>query len=113
MKGDKIMMTKGINTRQLINYAKENGYDSVKFSLKRNGEHVVTGRFLDAYYEFVQFPIIGEGFVVLNDIEDQIGYDITFDVLSDEEFKTWASLDFILRGKQIPKKYLEVQDDPR
>lgn len=110
MKGDKNMMTKGINTRQLINYAKENGYDSVKFSLKRNGEHVATGKFLDAYYEFVQLPIIGDGFVRLGDLEEQMGYDITFDVLSDEEFKTWASLDFILRGKQIPKEYLEVQE---
>lgn len=110
MKGDKIMMTKGINTRQLIAYAKENGFNSVKFSLKKNGQHTIAGKFLDAYYEFVQIPLLGNGFVRMDQLEEQLGYDITFDVLTDNEFTTAVTLDFLLRGKEIPKEYMEVQD---
>lgn len=105
------VQTKGINTRQLIAYAKENGFNSVKFSLKKNGQHTIAGKFLDAYYELVQLPIIGDGFVRLGDLEEQIGYDITFDVLDEEAFKTCVRLDFLLRGKNIPKEYQYESED--
>ena len=48
---------KGIGTRQLIKYAKDNGYNSVKFTMDHAGKHLCTGSFLDAYYEFVQIPV--------------------------------------------------------
>ena len=103
------MNTKNMNSRQLLKYAEENGYDSVMFSIKKNGTHIMTGKFLDAYYEFVQIPILGSGFVRISDMEEHIGYDITFDVLDEEAFKTGVRLDFLLRGQNIPKEY-EVQE---
>ena len=99
------MNTKNLNSRQLLKYAEENGYDSVMFSVKKNGTHTVTGKFLDAYYEFVQIPLLGNGFVRIGDLEERMGYDITFDVLDEEAFKTGVRLDFLLRGKNIPKEY--------
>lgn len=109
MEGLQNVQTKGINTRQLIAYAKENGFNSVKFSLKKNGQHTIAGKFLDAYYEFVQIPLLGNGFVRMDQLEGQLGYDITFDVLTDKEFTTAVTLDFLLRGKEIPKEYMEAQ----
>ena len=103
------MNTKNMNSRQLLKYAKENGYDSVMFSVKKNGTHTVTGKFLDAYYEFVQIPLLGNGFVRMDQLEGQLGYDITFDVLTDKEFTTAVTLDFLLRGKEIPKEYMDAQ----
>ena len=37
------MNTKNINSRQLLKYAEENGYDSVMFSVKKNGTHCRKG----------------------------------------------------------------------
>ena len=105
------MSTKNMSSRQLLKYAKENGHDSVMFSVKKNGTHTVTGKFLDAWYEFVRIPVLGNGFTRISDLEEQLGYDITFDVLTEEEFKNGVRLDFLLRGQNIPKEYLWSNDD--
>jgi hypothetical protein len=94
-----------MNTRQIIDYAKKNGYDSVKFSLRRGGSHLVAGSFLDAYFEFVQIPFLGDGFVMLSQLEQELGYGIEFAVLTDEEYKATVRLDFLLRGKPLPEKF--------
>lgn len=82
-----------MNTRQIIEYAEDNGYNSVKFRLHKNGRTLAVGEFLDAYYEFVKIPLIGDGFVQIRDLEQQLGYDIEFDVISDKEYE---SLNFVL-----------------
>lgn len=99
-------------TRQIINYAKENGFNSVKFSIKRDGNHLVAGKFIDAYFEFVEIPLLGYGFVTIKQLEDELGYDIEFEVLDEEKYKTMVRLDFLLRGKPLPEKFaLEESED--
>ena len=100
-----------MNTRQIINYAKENGYNSVKFSIKRDGNHLVAGKFLDAYFEFVEIPLLGDGFVTIEQLEEQLGYGIEFEVLDEENYKTMVRLDFLLRGKPIPEKFAFESED--
>ena len=95
-----------MNARQIIAYAKENGYNSVKFSLKRSGNHLVAGEFLDAYFEFVKIPLLGDGFVTISQLEEQLGYDIEFDVLdSEERYMALVRIDFLLRGQPLPEKF--------
>ena len=92
-------LPKGLNVRQLIEYAKENGFDSVKF-IGHSGKGSVVGEFLDAYYEFVKIPAIGYGFVMMKQIEEALGYDILFDVLDEKTYKLGVNLDCILWGKE-------------
>ena len=99
------MENKNLNVRQILEYAKENGFDSVMFSLKKDGSHFVAGKFLDAYFEFVQIPFLGDGFVTMSDLEKNFGHDIFFDVLDEEGFLTVVRFDFLLRGKELPEKY--------
>ena len=47
-----------MKTREIIDYAEENGFNSVKFVLKRGEQRLAAGKFLDAYFEFVQIPIL-------------------------------------------------------
>lgn len=94
-------LPKGINTRQLLEYAKDNGFNSVKF-LGKNEKASFVGQFLDAYFEFVKIPALGNGFITIGQIENEIGYDIIFDVLDGEEYRSLVKLDFILRGKTPP-----------
>lgn len=99
------MNNKNLNTRQMLEYAKDNGFNTVMFSVRKNGNHFITGKFLDAYFEFVEIPFLGDGFVTVSDLEKQFGYDISFDVLDEDEFVTAVRLDFLLRGKELPGKY--------
>ena len=110
MKEESTIIGKNINARQLLEYAKDNGYDSVMFELKDNEKHIAVGKFLDAYYEFIQIPIIGDGFIRLSDLEKSFGHDITFDVITKVAFTTGVRLDFMLRGKPIPEKYSFEED---
>lgn len=92
-----------MTTRELLNYAEHNGYNSVMFAVKKDGKHVVTGKFLDAYYEFIQIPVMGDGFVRISALEQQLGYDISFDIINSEtEFYEGIFLDYIIRGKVVP-----------
>ena len=93
-------LPKGLNVRQLIEYAKENGFNSVKF-IGHSEKGSVVGEFLDAYYEFVKIPAIGkDGFVMMKQIEEVLGYDILFDVLDEDGYKLGVNLDCIFRGKE-------------
>ncbi|MEE1138225.1 MAG: hypothetical protein U0M02_07080 [Acutalibacteraceae bacterium] len=101
-----------MKTREIINYAQENGFNSVKFVLKKGEQKLATGKFLDAYFEFVQIPILGDGFVTISQLEQELGYDIEFEVLTDEEYIAHGRLDFLLRGKEFPKEFAFEQDHP-
>ena len=94
-----------MNTRQIITYAKENGFNSVKFSIRKNGNHLVAGKFLDAYFEFVEIPLLGDGFITIGQLENDLGYDIEFNVLTDDEFEATVRLDFLLRAKTVLEKF--------
>ena len=94
-----------MNTRQIIAYAKENGFNTVKFSIRKNGNHLVAGKFLDAYFEFVEIPLLGEGFVTISQLENDLGYDIEFEVLDEGKYKNIVRFDFILRGQPLPKRF--------
>jgi hypothetical protein len=100
-----------MNTRQIITYARKNGFNSVKFSIKRNGNHFVAGEFLDAYFEFVKIPLLGDGFVTIGQLEAELGHDLEFEVIDEEKYKNWVRLDFLLRGKPLPEKFAFESED--
>ena len=92
-----------MNVRQIIKYAEDNGYDSVMFAVKNNEDRqICVGKFLDAYYEFVNIPVLGDGFVRISTLEDQLGYDIQFEVIEEQRYFSGALLDFVMRGKDVP-----------
>jgi hypothetical protein len=98
-----------MNTRQILKYAKDNGFDSVMFCVKNgSGTHICVGKFLDAYYEFVTIPFLGDGFVRISTLEEQLGYDIQFEEIDKKTYSSGVFLDFVLRGKDVPKS---VSDD--
>ena len=100
------MNKEGMTARELIKYAKDNDcYNSLKFVCRKDGALLFVGEFLDAYYEFIKIPVVGEGIVRLSDIEEKIGYGLLFDELDEEQFLTYVRMDYILHGKQIPEKY--------
>ena len=105
------MENKNLNVRQILEYAKENGFNSVMFSLKKDGRHLVAGKFIDAYFEFVQIPFLGDRFVTMSDLEKNFGRDISFDVLDEEGFSAAVRFDFLLRGKELPEKYKFQEED--
>ena len=43
--------------------------------------------------------------MTINQLENELGYDIEFEVLDEEKYKTMVRLDFLLRGKPIPEKF--------
>lgn len=98
-----------MNTREILKYAKDNGYNSVKFILQgADGKTLCCGKFLDAYYEFVEIPILGGGFSMLSDLEERLGYGIQFEVIDDNKFATQRFLDFVLRGKEVTSEVREA-----
>lgn len=100
------MSKEGMTTRELLKYAKDSDrYNSLKFVCRKDGKFRFVGEFLDAYYEFVKIPVLGEGFVSLDDIEEEIGCGSLFDELDEEQFLTYVRMDYILRGMEIPEKY--------
>lgn len=100
-----------MNTRQIVAYAKDNGFNSVRFSISKNGNHLVAGKFLDAYFEFVEIPLLGDGFITIAQLEQELGYDIEFEVIDEEKYKAYVRLDFLLRGETIPKKFAFESED--
>ena len=57
-----------MNIHEIEEYAKNNGFDSVKFIIKINGRKF-EGKFLDAYLGMINIPSIKEdGFIMLNSI---------------------------------------------
>lgn len=95
-----------MNVREILNYAKDNGFNSVMFDIQKGDKHVAYGKFLDAYMELVIIPCIGNGFARMRELEEHLGYDITFEVIEDEEkWRRGVFLDFVLRGKEVPDEY--------
>ena len=95
-----------MNTRQFIKYAEENGYDSVMFTVQNgNGKHVCAGQCLDIYYEFVTIPVLGDGFIRVSDLEETIGNDIQFEVISKKNIYTMSYLILLSVGKTSRKKF--------
>lgn len=89
-------------------YAKDNGFDNTTFKININGNYVVSGKFLDAYYSMIQIPVLGSGFTRFADLQKEYGdRNISIDIVDEEEFKLGVSFDFILRGKydSIPEEY--------
>ena len=99
-----------MKTREIIDYAKENRFNSVKFVLKRNEKKLAVGKFLDAFFEFVQIPILGDGFFTISQLEEELGYDIEFDFITDEEYVAHNRLAFLLQGKQLPKEFAFAEE---
>jgi len=98
-----------MTTREILEYAKDNGYNSVMFSIKNNEDkQICVGKFLDAYYEFVNIPFLGDGFVRIKDLENQLGYDIRFEVIDEQKYSSGAYLDFVLRGKTPPQSVTDA-----
>lgn len=102
-----------MKTREIIKYAQENGFNSVKFILKRGEQKLAAGKFLDAYLEFVQIPILGDVFVTISQLEQELGDDIEFEVLTDEEYITYNRLIFLLQGKELPKEFAFDSEESR
>jgi hypothetical protein len=105
---DIMKIKEGLTVREATNYAKDNGYNSVMFCMNVNGKYLASGKFLDAYYDFVQIPIVGNCFVRFNELCDMYGErNISIDILEEEDFKNLVRFDFILRGRheEIPEEY--------
>ena len=100
-----------MKAREIVNYAEENGFNSVKLVLKRGEQKLAAGKFLDAYLEFGQIPILGDGFVSISQLEQEQGYDIEFEVLTDEEYIAHNRLAFLLQGKELPYEFAFDSED--
>lgn len=97
-----------LTVREAEDYAKENGYDKVAFSLKINDKYVVSGKYLDAYYDLIEIPVFGSGFTRFADLCKKHGErNLSIDIIDEEELKNSISFDFIIRGKfdSIPEEY--------
>lgn len=89
-------------------YAEDNGYNSVMFCINLNEKYLACGKFLDAYYDFIQIPILGNGFVRFKELCEEYGErNISIDIIDEDEFKDDVNLDFMVRGRymDIPEEY--------
>lgn len=92
------MDDKYMGTREFLEYAKKNGFNSTKFELLKDNKHMCYGRVLDAYYEFVQIPFIGDGFIMISDLERNLGYDIKFIPIDDETYNLGIQVEEIIKN---------------
>ena len=70
---------------KLLEYAKKHGFDSLEFVLMTPGG-IFKGKFLDAYFEMMLLPDLGEGFVTMKQLIGTVGFDkLKFAVITDEE----------------------------
>jgi hypothetical protein len=89
-------------------YAEDNGYNSVMFRINLNEKYVACGKFLDAYYDLIQIPILGNGFTRFKELCEEYGErNISVDIIDENEFKTSVKFDFLVRGRHmdIPEEY--------
>jgi hypothetical protein len=95
------MLKENLTTNELIEYAEDNGFDSVKFIGKINENGIpFTGKFLDAYCGFVELSMFGEEIMRLSDISKQYGDRNIFYSIpeNDEEYETAEMIGKALRG---------------
>lgn len=90
---------------ELVKYAKDNGYNSVCFSVRKDEQHIAVGKFIDAYYEFIKIPVLGNGFTRLREFEEELSFDADYRIVSEEDYKNYARLDFLSRGMIIPDEF--------
>lgn len=64
-----------MNITEIEEYAKENGFDSCEFLMITQNGGTFNGKFLDAYFGFVQIPKLGDGFIRLSEIRKEYGSD--------------------------------------
>lgn len=89
-------------------YAENNGYDSVMFRIYLNDKYLASGKFLNAYYNMIQIPVLGKGFTRFNELcEKYEDRNISIDIVDAKEFNMGVMFDFIIRGRymDIPEEY--------
>lgn len=99
---------------EATDYAENNGYDSVMFRINFNDKYLASGKFLDAYYDMIQIPVLGEGFTRFKELCTEYGErNISIDIVDEEEFKAGVRFDFIMREryKDIPEEYKIMEED--
>lgn len=78
-----------MNIVEIEEYAKDHGFDSCEFLMMTKDGGIFNGKFLDAYFGFVQIPQLGDGFIRLSDIRKEYGFDfcsfVPLDYSEDEE----------------------------
>lgn len=103
-----------LTINEATNYAKDNDcYDSAMFKINLNDKYIISGKFLDAYYDLIQIPILGDGFIRFKELCARYGEsNISIDIVDEEEFKSGVSFDFIVRGRymDIPEEYKPIED---
>lgn len=102
-----------MTARELLDYAEKNGFTTVKFSVRRDSTHICAAKFLDAYFEFIKIPVFEEGFVTISELENQLGDNLDFKILDESEYKDYIRLDFMLRGKKVPQKFMEIEENEK
>ena len=96
-----ILEDRWLSTREFIAYAKDHEKTKFMGGAKRKGSFV--GEVLDAYFEFLKIPVLGNGFVMIKQIEEELGYDLEWKVLPEEVYKDYVKFDFVIHGKQPPE----------
>lgn len=97
-----------LTINEATDYAENNGYDSVMFRINLNDKYLASGKFLDAYYDLIQIPVLGKGFTRFNELCKEYGErNISIDIVDEEEFKSGVRFDFIIRERyrDIPEEY--------
>lgn len=93
---------------EATDYAKSNGSNSVMFKINLNDKYLVSGKFLDAYYDLIQIPVLGDGFTRFADLCKEYGErNLSVDIVDEKELKQGVSFDFIIRERymDIPEEY--------
>lgn len=65
---------------ELQEFAKKNGFDSVKFKFTTRMGDKFTGKFIDAYFGIVGIPKIKGGFVVISQLRQILGEEQEYEV---------------------------------
>lgn len=68
-------MARTMNIYEITEYAKEHGFDSLEFLMVNQNGGEFKGKFLDAYVGFVQIPELGKGFIQLDLLVKEFGFD--------------------------------------
>lgn len=87
-----------MKTRELIEYAKDNGYDNVQFWCQKK---IIPGQFWDAFFVFAKNTAAGKNsFMPISQIEKIFGDDSEFvDVTDVEQYGKVILASFVISGK--------------
>ncbi|WP_090739387.1 hypothetical protein [Paenibacillus sp. Mc5Re-14] len=64
-----------MNIYEIQEYAKDHGFDSLKFAMTNRNGATFYGHFLDAYFGMIMIPEIGDGFIVISHLIQEYGFD--------------------------------------